>query len=98
GKVLLAWRPDGDIERVIRHGLSPYSEHTIIDAAAFRAHLAEVRRQRYALSEQEREAGTCSVAAPVRDAAGGVVAALTLAGPTQRLPRAALRPLAARVV
>ncbi|HLH21596.1 MAG TPA: IclR family transcriptional regulator [Chloroflexota bacterium] len=98
GKVLLAWRPDADVERVIRHGLPRYSDRTITDPAAFRAQLGEVRRQGHALSEHERETWTRAVAAPVRDAGGGVVAALTVAGPSQRLPRAQLPALVAHVV
>jgi DNA-binding IclR family transcriptional regulator len=98
GKAILAWRPDADVDRVIRHGLTRYSERTVTDPEEFRAHLAEVRRRGYALSEHERETWTRSVAAPVRDASGAVVAALSVAGPTQRLPRARLPALIARVV
>jgi DNA-binding IclR family transcriptional regulator len=35
----------------------------------------------------EREAGVASVSSPVRNAAGGVVAALSVSGPIERLGR-----------
>ncbi len=56
--------------------------------AAFGAStLAQVRRRGWAESVGEREAGLASVSAPVRDATGRVVAALSLSGPVERLTR-----------
>jgi len=98
GKAILAWRSEAEIARVIRRGLPAYTERTITDPERFRRHLAEVRRLGYAVSDQEREVGTRSVAAPVRDATGAVVAALTVAAPAQRLPRAQIPALAALVM
>ncbi|MFN0073431.1 MAG: IclR family transcriptional regulator [Chloroflexota bacterium] len=87
GKVLLAWRPEPEIERFIRHGLPRHSARTITDADQFRAALKEIRELGYAVNDQEREMLIRSVSAPVRDARGIVVAALTVAGPSQRLAR-----------
>jgi DNA-binding IclR family transcriptional regulator len=72
GQVLLAWSPDDPL----------------LDAAAFTARvLAEVRRRGWATSVGEREAGVGSVSAPVRDATGAVVAAVSVSGPLERLTR-----------
>ncbi|KLL12834.1 MULTISPECIES: IclR family transcriptional regulator [Protofrankia] len=49
--------------------------------------LERVRRRGWAESVGEREAGLASVSAPVRDATGRVVAALSLSGPVERLTR-----------
>jgi DNA-binding IclR family transcriptional regulator len=49
--------------------------------------LAEVRRRGWAQSVAEREAGVASVSAPVRDAAGEVVAAVSVSGPVDRIGR-----------
>jgi len=49
--------------------------------------LAEVRRRGWAHSVGEREAGVASVSAPVVDAAGTVVAAISVSGPIERLGR-----------
>ena len=46
--------------------------------------LAEVRRRGWAQSVAERESGVASVSAPVRDAAGTVVAAVSVSGPVER--------------
>lgn len=87
GKVLVAWKPEAEIERFIRHGLPRHSAKTITDAGEFRDALAEIRRNGYAINDQEREMLVRSVSAPVRDNRGVVVAALTIAGPTQRMAR-----------
>lgn len=98
GKVLLAWRPAADIERVTRRGLPACTERTLTDPEQFRQHLAAVRRRGYAVCDHERVPWTRAVAAPVRDATGAVVAALTVAGPSQRLARAQLPALATLVM
>jgi DNA-binding IclR family transcriptional regulator len=54
-----------------------------VDGAALRA----VRRQGWAASVAEREPGVASVSAPVRDAHGVVVAAVSVSGPIDRLGR-----------
>jgi IclR family transcriptional regulator, acetate operon repressor len=77
----------------LAHGVAPIpprlarlTERTIADRAALETELAAVRAQGYATLVDELEPGLSGVAAPVFDAAGGVVAALTVSGPTARLP------------
>jgi DNA-binding IclR family transcriptional regulator len=52
--------------------------------------LAEVTAKGYATAVEELEPGLWAVAAPVRDASGRVVAALSISGPTVRLARGLL--------
>ena len=47
----------------------------------------EVRRRGWAQSAAEREPGVASVAAPVRDSAGAVIAAISVSGPIDRMGR-----------
>jgi DNA-binding IclR family transcriptional regulator len=49
--------------------------------------LLEVRRRGWAQSVGEREPGVASVSAPVRDASGAVVAAVSVSGPIDRMGR-----------
>ncbi|GAA4889201.1 IclR family transcriptional regulator [Actinomycetospora straminea] len=49
--------------------------------------LDEVRRRGWAQSVAEREAGVASVSAPVRDATGAVIAAVSVSGPVDRIGR-----------
>ena len=74
-QVLLAWEPPEDIGRLLR-------------AARFSpATLATVRRRGWAASVAEREPGVASVSAPVFGADGGVIAAVSVSGPIDRLTR-----------
>lgn len=59
--------------------------------------LSEVRRRRWAASVGEREPGVASVSAPVFDGTGGVVAAVSVSGPIDRLGQDPGRQLAAAV-
>jgi DNA-binding IclR family transcriptional regulator len=81
GKVFLADgalpMPEGPLER-----LAP---GTITDPAALRRDLDLARARGYATAVDELEPGLWAVAAPVRDAGGTVVAALSISGPTVRL-------------
>ncbi|ROO86626.1 IclR family transcriptional regulator [Actinocorallia herbida] len=78
GKIFLAFGPAELLERAIGDGLGALTRQTITDPARLRAELAEVRREGFAVTREEMTLGSCSVAAPVRDARGGVVAALSL--------------------
>jgi len=60
--------------------------HTIVDPGALERELETVRARGYATLVDELEVGLSVVAAPVRDAGGAVIAALSVSGPTQRLP------------
>ena len=74
-QVLLAWE---DPDRL----------HRGVAGAVFSAQtLARVRRQGWAMSVAERQAGVASVSAPVRSASGRVIAAVSVSGPIERLSR-----------
>jgi DNA-binding IclR family transcriptional regulator len=78
GRVLLAYASEPFVDEVLAEGLSPHTPRTTTDPARLRACLAEVRRTGYAVTNEEMTLGSCSVAAPVRDAGGEVLAALSL--------------------
>jgi IclR family pca regulon transcriptional regulator len=79
GRVLLAGLPDEEIERYISSTtLDRLTSHTVTDANEFREILDEVRDQGYALVDQELEEGVRSIAAPIRNAEGKVIAAMNV--------------------
>ncbi|MGW6379079.1 IclR family transcriptional regulator [Rhodococcus sp. NPDC055112] len=74
-KVLLAWA-------------DPQTQRTVLADALFSERaLLEVRKRGWAQSAAEREPGVASVAAPVRDGAGAVIAAISVSGPIDRMGR-----------
>jgi DNA-binding IclR family transcriptional regulator len=87
GKVFYAYGalpvPSGSLE--------PLAPHTV--PAAEDLGLDDVRARGYATAVEELEPGLWAVAAPVRDASGSVVAALSVSGPTVRLRRGVLHRL-----
>jgi len=92
GKVLLAFLPPPDLEAVLADWtLTAQTPHTITDMQRLRAQLAAVRQQGWAEQVNETEMGAASIAAPIRNGLGTVVAALSIAGPVQRMSGESLR-------
>lgn len=86
GKALLAHLPAAQLDRTLDGWeLAAKTARTITDQGQLRRELALVREQGYALNCDEAEVGVMSVAAPIRDAAGTVIAAMSAAGPTPRM-------------
>jgi IclR family pca regulon transcriptional regulator len=79
GKVLLAALPDDEVDAVLaepsRSGIRPVRNPTRTERTAM---LREVRARGWALSDEELAPGIRSVAAPLRDGAGEVVAAMNV--------------------
>ncbi|GGZ38779.1 IclR family transcriptional regulator domain-containing protein [Streptomyces poonensis] len=85
GRVLLAHRPDEEVDAwLARAELRPLTGRTVTSPEQLRTELRRVRRQGYAIVDQELEEGLRSVAAPVRDRDGEVVAAVNIPVPAGR--------------
>lgn len=81
GKALLAGRPEDDWDRYLAvKDLVRRTPQTITSPAAFREELRRVRGQGFAVDNVENEEGIRCMAAPVRDHAGRVVAAMSISG------------------
>lgn len=85
GKVLLAFMGGAERDRLLSQPLERSTPHTIVDADELRAQLDAVRVRGYAQTLEELEAGLNAVAAPVRQADGEVVAAVSVSGPAFRM-------------
>ncbi|GAB3623877.1 IclR family transcriptional regulator [Mariniluteicoccus endophyticus] len=85
GHVLLAHDPEL-AERVLSGGLAPLTERTITDPEALRRALVQAREDGFAITVGERESGASGLSAPVFDAHAEVVGAVTVMGPTFRMP------------
>lgn len=85
GKILLAFAPDAVVEDVLRGPLERLTARTITEPDKLLAELKAIRSAGYAQSDGEADEGASAVAAPIRNAAGEVTAAIAVAGPSARL-------------
>lgn len=82
GRVLLADLENGCLETIlVRTRFTSLTPRTIVARDQLEKELARVRRQSWALVDQELEPGLRSIAAPIREARGSVVAAVNLSVP-----------------
>jgi DNA-binding IclR family transcriptional regulator len=86
GQVLLAFRTPAAIERYVERPMERFTDRTLTDPDSVRERLREVRRQGFIWAMDEFEAGTSSIAAPIADASGEVIAAVHVHGPSYRFP------------
>lgn len=86
GRVLLAHLPTDQLEQYFAKAvLTPHTTRTITSVEKLRLVLRNVRRNGYALVDQEYEVGLRSLAVPVYAASGRVVATVNLSGNAPRL-------------
>lgn len=88
GKVLLAFSPAPVVDRFLGGALPAHTPHTITSPEVFRRALAAIRRTWVAVSWHEHEPDRGSLAVPVFDVAGQVIAAIEVRvdNPTTELP------------
>jgi len=84
GKALCAYDPVA-LQSRIAAGFPAFTPHTISCEQDFRAEIASVRRMGFATSREELMPGLASVAAPVLDAHGIAVAAISITGSADEL-------------
>ncbi|GGM24333.1 hypothetical protein GCM10011608_06450 [Micromonospora sonchi] len=105
GKALLAYAPPEVVAAHLRRPLRRCTAYTVTEPGRLARELATVRERGWALTHEEMTLGSCSVAVPVRDADGVVVAAIGVVGhslganPQRLVPalRAAADGVAARL-
>jgi DNA-binding IclR family transcriptional regulator len=98
GQAILAFQPDDIIDRVIAAGLAARTPKTITSAEKFIKELATTRLRGCAIEDEESELGMISIAAPIRDDSGYVVAAVGIAGPVTRLSRKSIASVMPHVI
>lgn len=86
GKVILAYLPPDEVERLLPPGELPrFTANTICDKQEFLEHLRTIGQQGYAIDDEEYIEGVVGVAAPVFDNSGRAIAALGVVAPSGRM-------------
>jgi IclR family acetate operon transcriptional repressor len=86
GKAVLATYPDDDVSAIIRrHGMPKLTEKSIIRAGDLFRELAVIRKQGYAVDDEEARMGLRCVAAVVFNDCSEPLAAISVSGMTSRV-------------
>jgi DNA-binding IclR family transcriptional regulator len=88
GKVLLAYRDEEDVKRIIQTaGLPRFTDNTITNEEELLQNLIKIRKQGFAYDLEEIMPDLCCVAAPIYDYSGNVIAAISMSIPAFRFRR-----------
>ena len=85
GRLLLAMAPEVVQIQVLSMALPRFTAVTITNPRQLAVELRRIRERGWLITDNESEAGTFSINAPVRDAAGQVIASVAIIGPALRL-------------
>jgi IclR family transcriptional regulator, KDG regulon repressor len=84
-KLLLAYMPEKKIQQIVSKGLEKVSTNTPLDEEQLMKQLAQIREKGYAVTESEHTSGVKSVALPIKNYRGEVIASLSIVGPAFRI-------------
>jgi DNA-binding IclR family transcriptional regulator len=95
GKVLLSGLPEKEVQRLIRiQGLPRLTPRTLVSQQSLAQELERIRKQGYALDNEENELDGRCIGAGIADKGGRIVAALSISAPTFRMDMARVKSLA----
>jgi IclR family pca regulon transcriptional regulator len=85
GRVLLSSLDDAALDAVLdASNLHAHTPRTVTDKEELKQIIAQVRRQGWAITDQELEEGLISISAPIRNRQGRIIAAMNISGNAQR--------------
>ena len=88
GRVLLAHLTDEQVSiELSKVDWTQHTKHTVTSRSRLEELLVEVRQEGYAINDQELEIGLRSIAVPVRNVVGTVVAAMNVSSQASRVSR-----------
>lgn len=98
GKVILAYLPQQTQQTtLLETKYVRFTEHTLTRRGDLARELAEIRASGCGFDREEREEGVTCIAAPVFNASGEPVAAMSVSGPTYRVTHKGIEQLVGRV-
>ncbi len=85
GKAILAWLPETELARIVaQKGMTRFTDNTIVALPDLIEHLRLVRRNGYAIDNEEFQPGVICVGAAIRDHAGAVMGSICCSLPAMR--------------
>jgi DNA-binding IclR family transcriptional regulator len=98
GKSLLAFSPPALVDEVVAEGLHPFTPRTITTRERLLEELAKIRKQGYAVDDEEHEPDVFCVAAPIFDHRDEPIASISITVPKWRLNEERVAEMAKLVV
>lgn len=99
GKAMLAFLPEERLQELLKKmDLATRTPYTITHREDLRKELGEVKARGFAMNNEELSVGLRSVAAPVRNYTGEVIAAVNIAVPSIRVSQRRLKTILAKEV
>jgi IclR family transcriptional regulator, KDG regulon repressor len=94
GKCLVCQHTRAEVERLLgKKPLPRFTNRTICDRALFFRELERVQKRGYAIDDMEDSPGARCLGAPILNAQGKVIAALSISSPVSRIDRARAREI-----
>jgi len=86
GKAIVSNYHIEKVEEILNEkGMEKFTENTITDKQLYFEELSNVRQQGYAIDDEEIEDGLTCYAVPIFNYTGNAIAAISVAGPTERM-------------
>jgi DNA-binding IclR family transcriptional regulator len=99
GKALIAYLPDEDLDKFLQARVfARHNDNTIVSPKRLRAELETVRKNRYAIDDEEDELGMRCLGAPIVGEDGQLLAAISIAGTVTQVNDANRRDLADKLL
>ncbi|MEC9490219.1 MAG: IclR family transcriptional regulator [Halanaerobiales bacterium] len=99
GKAIMAHLPEKRVKEILAEkGMEKNTENTITEVDKFLDHLEKVRKQGYAVDDEEQEEDIRCIAGPIFNHQGKVVAAFSISAPMTRMTESRMNELAELVV
>jgi len=86
GKIFMAYMSEDEAQRFLQEDLPAFTSKTLCKPDLLQKERRDVRERGYSLNLGEFEEGVSSIAVPVRDSHGDVIAAINFALPSVRMP------------
>jgi DNA-binding IclR family transcriptional regulator len=99
GKTILAQLSEPEVRKILEEkGMVAKTKNTITDIDKFLEHLKEVKKQGYAVDDEEQEKDIRCIAGPIFNHRGEVVASFSISAPISRMDKKRMEELAELVV
>lgn len=96
--ILMAYLPEEEIDRIIARGLKKFTDKTVTNPEKLKEKLRRIRQQGWAVSKGEVFSDSASIAAPIYNDKGEVIAGISVGGPINRFTEERIKEILPMVV